>query len=90
MTPKAAAIVEKALADSKLSDGALRLLLILAVLNEENTAAKFALSYRQCGQLVGLTDKATIYARLKNLSPKDLRRLGVRGCPPTMWFELKL
>jgi len=90
MTPAQKSLLEKALSDGKLTDGALRLLLILVVLNEENTADKFPLSYKQCGQLVGLTDKATIYARLKNLSPKYLRRLGTRGCPPTMWFEIKL
>ncbi len=75
--------------DRKVSDGACRLFLQILNLHGGN-GESFELSHNAAGQLVGITDKATIYARLKQLSPKYLRRVSVRGCPPTATYKIKL
>jgi hypothetical protein len=80
-------VLARALVDKRITDGAYRLLACLCALHE--AGEPFALSNKAAGQLCRITDKATIYARLKNLCPKYLKPLGVRGCPPTSWFELK-
>ncbi len=75
--------------DRKVSDGAARLFLLLASLHGSN-GEYFTLSHREAGQLCRITDKATIYRRIKQLCPKYLRRVKVSGCPPTAKFKFNL
>lgn len=78
--------------DPKLTDGACRLFLnalefSIAISAKDLT---FPLSHAEASKLCGIKDKATIYARLKNLSPQYLKRVGVSGCPPTNHYKINL
>lgn len=74
--------------DLKITDGALRLFLRIVVTLD--TSQPFPLPAGKAGALCGITDKATIYARIHQLCPKYLKPLGVKGCPPTAWFKINL
>jgi hypothetical protein len=74
--------------DLKITDGALRLFLrVVAVVD---VSGPFPLTARAAGKLCGITDKRTLYARIRQLCPKYLKPLGIKGCPPTAWFEINL
>lgn len=77
---------DAAIFDAKLSDGALRLLLLI---QSNQPAGPFPLPWKRAGALVGLSDKKTIYARIKQLCPKYLEPLGKKGLPPTNFYKLK-
>jgi hypothetical protein len=74
--------------DLTITDGALRL--FLRVVEAVDTSEPFTLTAKQAGALCGLTDKATLYARIHQLCPKYLKPLGVKGCPPAAWFKINL
>lgn len=74
--------------DLAISDGAQRLL--LRVVASVDASQPFPLPASKAGELCGLKDKATLYARIHQLCPKYLKPLGVKGCPPTAWFRINL
>lgn len=82
-------IAERAIADPKLSDGSCRLILKLLLLETE-LGDQFSMSHKQAGRICGITDKATIYARIKQLVPGYLVRAELNGCPPTWKYKFKI
>lgn len=87
MTPaQKSKMADRAIADEKLSDGAARLILLLLAV-ESDLPTPFALSHKQAGWICGITDKATLYARIKQLCPAYLNRVELNGCPPTWKYK---
>jgi hypothetical protein len=75
----------------KITDGALRLFLrIVEAVDGAAAGRPFQFSHRTAAALCGITDKATLYRRLKQLCPGYLKSLGVKGCPPTAWYRINL
>lgn len=90
MTPaQKAKMADRAIADEKLSDGSCRLILLL-ILVSCDLPHPFPLSHNHAGRICRITDKATIYARIKQLCPAYLVRVELSGCPPTWKYKFNL
>jgi len=79
-------MAERAVADEKLSDGSARLILLLIAM-EQDLPQEFSMSHKQVSRIIGITDKATIYARIRQLCQNYLVRVRLSGCPRTWKFR---
>jgi hypothetical protein len=80
-------IFRAAALDKKLGAKSTKLLFIL--LHTEKFTESFFLPYKEAGVFLGLSDKVSIYRHLNALCPRYLKKIGVKGCPPTSEFRFQ-
>lgn len=79
----------RAAKEPRLGAGSFKLLFALLADGAGSNGKPFPLTWRRAGGLCGISDKATIYARIYHLeSGGYLKRIKKPSCPPSAWFKV--